>query len=451
MKHLKRLVSVTLVCALLLMLVAGVANAEDKKTVHLWTHYQHDYPYIEQKIKEYNETNTDNVNVDLVLIANDGYNQTVQLAFQNDEGPDLFADGINMTDFKLQGWIAPLDDLISAENKDRILAYKIPGGNTFDGQMYTTPFCGYNFRLVWNKDLFAAAGLDPETPPKSWEEVRAFAKQITAYGVKQEVPKYGFMLPVGEDWIWWQYAYQMNYASGYSLYDWNTGFYAFDQTKPLLTFYKQLNEDGSLFPGCLQMANDPARAQFSEGNVGMMLAANWDVGVFNDQFPAKIDWGVAPLPTETGEVKGKPQFDATTYMMINANSGVKQEAMKVYEYLLSPELLGGYYAEGYGLPVFPDAKANAPHEPTKHGFAGFANTEIDAVYPPEPFGYNLEGDKYDVVFVNIVAGNIADMDAAFADLNARYNTALEELYAAGDVNKADYMVTGFSPMHPMGE
>ena len=32
--------------------------------------------------------------------------------------------------------------------------------------------------LYWNKDLFKAAGLDPEAPPKTWAEEIAFAKQI---------------------------------------------------------------------------------------------------------------------------------------------------------------------------------------------------------------------------------------------------------------------------------
>ena len=49
---------------------------------------------------------------------------------------------------------------------------------TFEGTQWGVPIAFSTKALYWNKDLFKAAGLDPETPPKTWAEEIAIAKQI---------------------------------------------------------------------------------------------------------------------------------------------------------------------------------------------------------------------------------------------------------------------------------
>jgi multiple sugar transport system substrate-binding protein len=53
---------------------------------------------------------------------------------------------------------------------------------TVDGKIYGIPRTGYSMGLIYNKKLFEKAGLDPEKPPATWEEVRADAKKIAALG-----------------------------------------------------------------------------------------------------------------------------------------------------------------------------------------------------------------------------------------------------------------------------
>ncbi|MFG1464295.1 sn-glycerol-3-phosphate ABC transporter substrate-binding protein UgpB [Xanthobacter sp. DSM 24535] len=51
------------------------------------------------------------------------------------------------------------------------------------GNMLSMPFNSSTTILYYNKDLFAKAGLDPNTPPKTWPEVEADAKKLQASGV----------------------------------------------------------------------------------------------------------------------------------------------------------------------------------------------------------------------------------------------------------------------------
>ncbi|MEU2064816.1 extracellular solute-binding protein [Streptomyces sp. NPDC013455] len=53
---------------------------------------------------------------------------------------------------------------------------------TVDGKVYGIPRTGYSMGLIYNRALFRKAGLDPDRPPATWEEVRAAAKRIAALG-----------------------------------------------------------------------------------------------------------------------------------------------------------------------------------------------------------------------------------------------------------------------------
>ncbi|MFI1336339.1 ABC transporter substrate-binding protein [Streptomyces sp. NPDC020845] len=53
---------------------------------------------------------------------------------------------------------------------------------TVDGKVYGIPRTGYSMGLIYNRKLFEKAGLDPDKPPTTWEEVRADAKKIAELG-----------------------------------------------------------------------------------------------------------------------------------------------------------------------------------------------------------------------------------------------------------------------------
>ncbi|MQY33533.1 hypothetical protein SRB17_14940 [Streptomyces sp. RB17] len=53
---------------------------------------------------------------------------------------------------------------------------------TVDGKVYGIPRTGYSMGLIYNRKLFRKAGLDPDKPPTTWDEVRADARRIAALG-----------------------------------------------------------------------------------------------------------------------------------------------------------------------------------------------------------------------------------------------------------------------------
>lgn len=51
-----------------------------------------------------------------------------------------------------------------------------------DGKMYGLPYKNYSMGLLYNRDLFTQAGLDPDDPPTTWDGVRDAARKIAALG-----------------------------------------------------------------------------------------------------------------------------------------------------------------------------------------------------------------------------------------------------------------------------
>ena len=467
MKKAARLLAVGMAMAMSLSLLAGCGgttsgsapasgaggsgvDTSEQVNIEFWTHYVDDYAFTEQKVADFNEEYAGKIHVEMTRVADD-YNNVLLLALQNGTGPDIYADGIDLKSLVDMNYAAPLDELMSDEMLARVQDKKAIGNNWLDGHWYSLPFRGNNFRLAWNKDLFEAAGLDPESPPTTYEEVIEAAKVITEYGKTQNPQKYGFMLPTGEDWIWWIYGLNMARVNGDTYYDYATGQFNWEAVRPVMERYLQLQEDGSLFPGGTTMQNDPARAQFSAGNVGMIIAASWDIGVFNDQFPAQCEWDVTTLPNIDGELHGYCQLDGSTYLLINGGSSdaEQQAAMTFYEYLLSEETLVEYYEGGYGIPVYDGVAEQVDEMPTKPGFAGFADISMDRTYQNEP-PVRLEGDSYGAVLNSVLEGAV-DLDTAIEDLNTRYNGAIEKDVADGEYKIEDYIIPGYTALNPAGD
>lgn len=60
---------------------------------------------------------------------------------------------------------------------------------TYNGKLWGIPTNNETMAFIWNKAIFEDAGLDPEVPPTTWDEVREFSRQI-----KENTGKAGYGL-----------------------------------------------------------------------------------------------------------------------------------------------------------------------------------------------------------------------------------------------------------------
>lgn len=398
----------------------------EKTKLTYWTGDRHDAEFIKDVIDEYNQTNQDQIEVELVVTSE--YDQALDIAFVSGQSPDIFRVKENtIQTFYKKDYMEPLDEYLTDEMKAKFPEF--PDFNLFDGKMYSLPNYGVTMRLIYNVELFEKAGI--ASPPKTVQEMVDAAKKITEVGKSEGA--YGFALNFkNPNSALGRSARVIAEMSGYGGfgYDFKTGAFDFSGYKEIIEGFKQMMDDGSMLPGVESLDIDPLRAQFAEGKIGMYLSYSSEPGVYKNQFPAKMKWDAAPAPTITGNVEGASGFLGGQWLAISKQSKNKEKAFKFLEYMYQDEVLKNYHEQGFGISMVPSVAASAK-SPEIEGIEGFLPTQIDGIWPLHPT-VTVEGSNYSDEFFKYMVGG-GDLDAIIENINKRYNAALDKAKAAGEV------------------
>ncbi|KRF09820.1 ABC transporter substrate-binding protein [Paenibacillus sp. Soil787] len=407
------------------------APAGAKTKLSYWTIDRHDADYMKDAIKKFNETNKDNIEVEMTVLA-DNYNQSVDIAFASNQAPDVFRTN-DFPNYVKKGYLLPINDLMTDDMKKRFGNLQVEEMNTIDGKIYSLPNTGQYWRLIYNVDLFQKAGI--KEPPKTVKEMVEDAKKITEAG--KDIGAYGFaenFKNAGS--AFGRIANPIGTLSGTSEvdgYNYKTGQYDFSVYKPIVEALRQMKQDGSMLPGVESLDIDPLRAQFAAGKIGMYLNHSGEPAVYQSQFPTKVNWSAALPPTIDGNQKGTVSVIAGNYIGINKNTQHKDAAWKFMQYLYTLDFQKEYHEKGFGISIVTDVNAVAK-KPTMPGIEGFLPSKFDGLYAPTPTGAaeaKVEGMKTgDSVLKYMLSGG--DVDKLLSDLTTRYNAALEKARAAGD-------------------
>lgn len=117
------------------------------------------------------------------------YETKLQSLIMDGKGPDVqnlpLEFMLHLHDSRL---LLDLDDRVSSDVKSEYVDAILKSGCSIDGKLYALPWYLAAHLLMYNKDIFKAAGLDPEKPPATEDEFFAMCRQI-----KQRTGKYGFL------------------------------------------------------------------------------------------------------------------------------------------------------------------------------------------------------------------------------------------------------------------
>ncbi|MFC5445885.1 ABC transporter substrate-binding protein [Rhizobium halophytocola] len=221
---------------------------------------------------------------------------------------------------------------------------------TFDGTQWGTPVAFSTKALYWNKDLFKQAGLDPESPPKTWAEEIADAKAI-----KEKTGIAGYGLPAKtfdntmHQFMHWVYTNngQVIDADGKIVMD-------SPQVLAALQAYKDITPYSEEGPTAYEQ--NEVRAIFLDGKIGMMQSSSGAAKLLQD---TKINWGVTTLPLGP-DAKGPGTLLITDSLAVFKGSGVEDKAVEFAKYITSPGPQGEYELQGgAGLtPLRPSEKVD---------------------------------------------------------------------------------------------
>ncbi len=427
-------------------------SGSEKTVINIWSKDRHDATYVQEKVNEYNATNTDNIQVNYQLYT-DNYVQAVDMAVQSGELPDLLVQQDQMFDkYVNEGQWADLYGFMDDEMKVYFKSVVFPGYNELDGKLYFIPTNGTTCRLFYNKEIFERVGITE--PPKTLEEVVEYSKLITSQLSSEGI--YGFAENMKSASSGLQRSLMIGQERETGLvrgYDFAKGEYDFTPWADSLKLWKDLLSEESAFPGCESLDIDPLRTQFAAGKIGMYMSySHAEPGVYQNQFPMDSHkWDCVPIPTAAGKTAGKQYFTGTGGYVLNAKSPNVEKAFKVYKDIFANEdYLVGYYEGGFGVSILPSVLEKAKPSEDFQKKEWLKITDIDSLLPKPPHtafasGMVVEGEDMYKTCESVYYGD-TDVDTALKDLTERYNKAYEEAVKNG--TGREIKISGYDPMNP---
>ncbi|RSM79951.1 sugar ABC transporter substrate-binding protein [Amycolatopsis sp. WAC 01375] len=173
-----------------------------------------------------------------------------------------------------------------------------------DGKLYGLPTMNYSMGLVYSRPLFRKAGLDPNKPPQTWDEVREAAKKIAALG-NGTVGYADYSKNNQGGWHLTGWLYSMGSEVARKEGDKWVAAFNNDKAKAALNQLRAMRwDDDSMGAKQLLEAQDVQR-MMGAGQLGMYMAAPDNVPVLVKQFNGKYeDYGVAGMPGGQGTLLG---------------------------------------------------------------------------------------------------------------------------------------------------
>ena len=269
-------------------LVPGTAFAE---TLSLWARASSSTA-AQHMIDLWNTSHDDKI--ELTTIPDNQMVTKLATSVQAGDVPDLISfDLIFMPDFMKAGFLTDLTAELSADPNQEKVAKAFKDLATYDGKLYGTGFTPDVSILLYNKDIFVKAGLDPEKPPKTIGELTAYAKQI-----KEKVPDaygYYFSGSCGGCNIFTQAP--MMWGSGATLLPTSGDAPALEGpgVKEVLTMLKDL-WDAKVIPESAEAdTGQNFFATFETGTIGMVGSGGFAISALKANHP-DMNFGIAPLP-----------------------------------------------------------------------------------------------------------------------------------------------------------
>jgi len=228
-----------------------------------------------------------------------------------------------------QELIIPFEDVATTDADKEWLGSFYPAlmaNGLIEGQTWGIPFQRSTIVAYYNKDLFRAAGLDPEAPPTTWDEMIEMGKALTVGDT------YGLMIPSTGYPYWMFQALAIQNGKEVMSGDGLTTYFDDPAVVETLEFWKSLSTDHGIMPtGTVEWGT--LRQAFLEGQTAMMWHSTGNLTAVKNG--ASFDFGVAELP---GNVRlGSPTGGGNFYLFKDTTDEERAAALKLMQFMTSPE------------------------------------------------------------------------------------------------------------------
>jgi len=309
------------------MLVNVAAKAQDV-TVTMWIN-ESTNGHATSLIEDFNKLDN-GIKIEYRSIQFDDVVSEAMRAFATGQVPDIMTvDNPEHALFSSRGAFLDITQMIAGSDLIKAENY-FPGplaSTMWEGKNYGVPKHTDTLALYYNKDMFAAKGLDPDNPPKNWDELLDAARKLTdasanIYGI-------AFSAKAGEEGTFQFLPWAQMGGANYNNINAEGGVKALD-------FWKTMLDERLTSPDTLTRGQTDSTSTFISGNAAMAVTGPWEIGRVSEG--AKFNWGVAllPVPDATDDSMRSSAMGGFNWAIF-ANTSHPQEAFKVLEWFTSQD------------------------------------------------------------------------------------------------------------------
>lgn len=256
---------------------------------------------------------------------------------------------IDLYDLIEQDAIIPFDEIVQTAEERTWLDSFYPAlmeNGRYDGSTWGIPFQRSTIVMYYNKDMFRAAGLDPETPPSNWEELVTMGQALTDPAANQ----WGLMIPSTGYPYWMFGALAMQNGQVLMNPDGTETYFDDPATVEALEFWRDLGQEYGIMPsGTIEWGT--LRQQFLEGQTAMMWHSTGNLTAVRDN--AAFDFGVAMLPASMR--RGSPTGGGNFYVFKDTTEAERRAAMRLIRYMTDPERSAEWSIQTGYMGISPEA------------------------------------------------------------------------------------------------
>ena len=286
--------------------------------------------------------------VEFKLFAPSGvYSQKVRAATQAATLPDIFGILGEKKDFAIfvnAGHVLNLTDEMQANNEEwknkffskALIVNEFKRHNEYEVApgIYGVPIDVSNIQMLYNKDLFKKAGLDPQSPPRTFEQFLAAGKKLKEAGIQ------GFVSGWAETWMIDCLAsnFAFNIMGEKKIMRTFEGKVPYTDPDWISVFglFKEMAEAGVLAKGIVTMNNKDAEQNFANERYAFAFNGSWCVNVYQGMNP-NLNYAAMFVPRVSERYPMLIWGGAGSSFMVNANSKNKEKAVEFLKWFSDTE------------------------------------------------------------------------------------------------------------------
>ena len=330
---------------------SGDGGSAEPTTLTFWNGFTStDGDVLTEIVDRYNGENDKGITIEMDIMTWDVFNEKLPAAISAGQAPDfvLCSTGYYPS-YVNAGSFQDLSDYFDRDGNSRDdFDTAVLEGLTYGDDLIGIPFQVVTHYLFWDKDLFSAAGLDPESPPTNWDEIKEYAGKLTDASKNQ----FGWLIPTDN-----------NVVAQYTMYAFGGDFTDESGTTATLNSPENVEAFEWMYDVYVNMKASPLDSDdntYISGQLGMFINGPW---IINGLRENEINFGVTAVPMNEGIDPKSSMIPVGFSIPITTSDEHKELVYNFVEYWNTEDICTEW-TERCGTPAYlKSAQANFEDDP----------------------------------------------------------------------------------------